>query len=377
MDLSLTPEQTLLRNSARDFLSNECPLIQFIRPLDETATGFSPELWRKMAGLGWVGMVLPTEYGGGGSSYTDAGVLFEELGYHCVYSPILSSVFLAGNAILEAGSAEQKAQILPSVASGDRILAFAYTEPDYGWNPSFVQLQATPSEGGYVLNGTKLFVHDAHIADQILVVARTGRWTETDLTMFLVDKGTPGLSVRTLSGWTADKLNEVTFDNVQVPAANIIGQVNGAWAPLQRALDRAAIVLCAYSVGGMQKVFEMTNDYSQRRIHFGVPISTFQRIQDYVIDILNQADAARWTTYEALWKLDSGHSDAAEAISIAKAVASDGFTRGAQDAHHVHAGTGGDKNYGLYLYTKKAKTYHSYLGDSRYHKLRVGRALNV
>ena len=377
MDLSLTPEQTMLRNSARDFLSKECPLIQFIRPLDESETGFSPDLWKQMADLGWVGMILPEEYGGSGSSYTDAGVLFEELGYHCVYSPILSSAFLGGLAILEAGSADQKEMILPSIASGDRIVAFAFTEPDFGWSPNFVQLPAVPQDGGYVLNGTKLFVHDAHVADQILVVARTGQWTDTDLTMFLVDNNTPGLSVRTLSGWTSDKLNEVTFDNVQVPAGNVVGQVGGAWAPLQRALDRATIVLCAYMVGGMQRVFEMTNDYSQQRVHFGVPISTFQRIQDYVIDILNLTDASRWTTYEALWKLDQGRPDASEAISIAKAVASEGFIRGTQDAHHVHAGTGGDKNYGLYLYTKKAKTYHTYLGDARYHKLRVARALRV
>lgn len=377
MDLSLTPAQTLLKNTARDFLSHECPLITFVRVMDDTETGFSSDLWRRMVELGWVGMGLPAQYGGGGSSATDLAVLFEELGYHCISSPLHSSVLLAGSAILEAGSEEQKRNILPNIANGSRILAFAYTEPDYSWSPGSVKLKATPVDGGWMLNGAKLFVPDAQIADQILLVARTGNWTETDLTMFLVDKGASGLSSRIVSGWTGDKMNDVRFNNVFVPSSAVIGQVDGAWTPLRRVFDRATGVLCAYMAGGMQRVFEMSNTYSQSRIHYGVPIGTFQRIQDYVVDILNNTDASRWTAYEALWKLDQGRPDASEAVSIAKTVASEGFPKSAQDAHHVHAGMGGDRDYGLYLYTKKAKTLHSYLGDPAYHKHRVAQALEI
>lgn len=377
MDLSLTPAQTMLKNTARDFLSHECPLLGFVRALDESESGFSPELWGRMVELGWVGMALPTEYGGSGNSFTDVAVLFEELGYYCISSPLHSSVLLAGLAILEAGSPEQKRELLPAIANGSRILAFAFTEPKYGWSPGFVNLRATPQNGGYALNGTKLFVPDVHVADQVLVVARTAHWTETDLTLFLVDKGTPGLSSRILTGWTGEKLNEVKFNNVFVPTSNVIGPVDGAWAPLRRVFDRATAVLCAYMVGGMQRIFEMSNEYSQNRIHFGVPIGVFQRVQDYVIDILNNTEAARWTAYEALWKLDKGHPDASEAVSMAKAVASEGYPLSSQDAHHVHAGTGGDKDYGLYLYTKIAKSLHSYLGDPSYHKHRVAQALGI
>lgn len=377
MDFSLTPAQTLLRNTAKDFLSHECPLLGFVRAIDETETGFSVELWRRMAELGWVGMALPTEYGGGGSSVTDVAILFEELGYACIPSPLHSSSILGGLTILEAGSAEQKRQILPSIASGNRILAFAFTEPEYGWSPDLVKLQATARDGGYVLNGTKLFVPDVQVADQILVVARTSSWTETDLTLFLVDKRTRGLSSRVLGGWTGDKLNEVTLNNVHVPASAVVGEVDGAWAPLQRVLDRATAVLCCYMVGGMQRVYELSVSYAQNRIHFGVPIATFQRVQDLIIDMLHQTEGSRWTAYEALWKLEEGHSDASEAVSIAKAVASEGYPRTSQDAHHVHAGTGGDRDYGLYLYTKMAKSLHSYLGNPAYHKRRVARALQV
>ncbi len=379
MDFSLTSTQVMIKDSARDFLSRECPLRTVIKALDDSETGFSPDLWRQMVEMGWVGMSLPTEYGGVGSSFMDVATLFEELGYACVTVPLLSSVMLAGRTILEAGSSQQKAELLPSIGNGSRILAFALTEPDYGWSPEFVGLQARSEKGGYVLNGTKLFVPDVQIADEVLVVARTskGDSPEKGITLFRVDKNAPGLSHRILAGWAADKMNEVVFKDVRVPASAVVGPVDGAWAPLQRALDGATAILCSYMVGSMQKLFEMTNEYSQNRIHFGVPIGTFQRVQDYVIDILNNTDSARWTNYEALTKLDEGMADASLAVSTAKAVASQGFPRSAMDAHHVHAGTGGDTRYGMYLYTKKAKTYHSYLGDAAYHKKRIARALEL
>lgn len=379
MDFSLTSTQSMLKDSAHNFLARECPRT-FVRELDDSETGFAPELWRRMVDLGWVGLILPPEYGGSGGDFTDAAVLFEELGYACVSSPLHSSVMLGGLTILEAGSDAQKNDILPLVAEGSRILTLAFTEPQYGWSPEFVKLQATASGDSYTLNGVKMFVPDAHIADQILVVARTGS-SGTDpnhgLTIFLVDKDTPGLSIKVLTGFIGDKVCELTFQNVQVPASSIVGAVDGAWAPLTKVLDKATIVMCAYMVGGMQRMFDMSREYAQNRVHFGVPIATFQRVQDYIIDIINNADAARWLTYEALWKLDNGRPDAAEAISIAKASASAGMPKSSMDAHHVHAGAGGDRNYGLYLYTKKAKTLHSYLGDASHHKQRVADLLHL
>jgi alkylation response protein AidB-like acyl-CoA dehydrogenase len=376
MDLSFTETQNLIKNSAREFLTRECPR-SFIKEMDESDSGFSPDLWRQMSEMGWVGMALPGEYGGGDASFTDVAVLFEELGYACVSSPLHSSVILGGALILAAGSDAQKRDLLPSIANGSRILAVAITEPEYGWGSGFINLQASASGGGFTLNGTKLFVPDVQIADQILVVARTSPGTDNGLTMFLVDKGTAGLSSRVLTGWTGDKQNEVVFSNVQVPASAVVGPVDGAWAPLDGVLDRATAVLNTYMVGGMQRLMEISTEYSQNRIHFGVPIGSFQRVQDYIIDILNHTEASRWTAYEALWKLDEGHGDAPMAVSMAKAVASHGYPASAQDAHHVHAGTGADMAYGMYLYTKKSKNLHSYLGDASFHKHRVAQALEL
>jgi alkylation response protein AidB-like acyl-CoA dehydrogenase len=379
MDLSLNATQTMLKDSAKAFLAREYPRT-VIRELDDTETGFSSELWRQIVDLGWVGLVLPSEYGGADGSFSDAAVLFEEMGYACLSTPLHSSVMLGGLAILEAGTDQQKKDILPSIASGSRILSFALTEPEYGWSPDMVQLRAAQTERGYVLNGTKMFIPDAHIADQILVVARTSQSATNPafgLTMFLLDKGTPGLSIKVLHGFLGDKVSQVTFDNVRATDANIIGARDGAWQPLERVLDKATLMMCAYMVGAQQRMYEMTSEYAQNRVHFGVPIATFQRIQDYIIEMLNNTDAARWTTYEALWKLDNGLADASEAISTAKAVASDGMPRSMMMAHHVHAGVGGDRNYGLYLYSKKAKTLHSYLGDASHHKQRIADLLHL
>ena len=378
MDLALTSTQEILRDSARDFLTQECPR-SFVRDVDETETGFSPELWQKMSEMGWVGMVLPEQYGGGGSSFMDLAVLSEEMGSACLSTPLHSSVVLGGLAILDAGSDQLKQDVLPSVANGQRILAFAQTEPDYGWGPESVNLAATRKNGSFTLNGTKLFIPDAQVADQIVLVARTSAGASPDqgITLFLVDKNTPGISTRLVSGWTGDKLNEIIFDNAEVPASAVIGQVDGGWSTVERVLDRAGIIKCAYIVGGLQRILDITVEYSKNRIAFGVPIGTFQRVQDWIIMIVNDLEASRWTTNEALWKLDDGRSDAGLSIAMAQVVASEGYPRSAEAAHHVHAGIGIDKEYGLYLYTKKARSLLSYLGDPVYHRQRVAKFLDM
>jgi alkylation response protein AidB-like acyl-CoA dehydrogenase len=378
MDLGLNSGQQILKDSARDFLAREYPR-NVLKEIDESETGFSPEMWRQMVDMGWVGMIIPEEYGGGGSSFTDLAVLYEEMGAACLSTTHHSSVILGGLAILEAGSDEQKREVLPSVANGQRILAFAFTEPDYGWGPESINLTAAKKNGGFTLNGTKLFVPDVQVADQLLVVARTSKGSspEVGITLFLVDRSAPGLTSRIVPGWTGDKQNEVVFNNVEVPASAVVGHVDGGWAPLERVLDRATIIMCAYMVGGLQRALDISMDYSQTRVAFGVPIGTFQRVQDHVIDILNDMEAARWTTFEALWKLDEGRPDASLAISMAKVVASEGYPHGTEAAHHVHAGIGIDKEYGLYLYTKKSRTLQSYLGDPVHHRRRMARILEM
>ena len=378
MDLSFTEQQTMLKTMATDFLGRELPKERVLE-IDESPTGFAPDLWKQMADLGWTGMAIPEEYEGLGTNFTDLGALYEVLGAYACSSPHLSSVVLSAQVILELGDEAQKKMLLPPIARGEQIFSFAYTEPDYGWGPESVQLRAAARDGGFVLNGTKLFVPDAHIADRLLIVARTSSRgaPERGLTVFLVDKQTPGLSVRLLTGWIGDKLCEVALSNVKVPASAVIGTVGQAWEGIERAEDRATAVLCTYMAGGTQKATDMAADYSKTRIAFGNPIGTFQRVQDHVITGLNEADSIKWTAYEALWKLDEGRQDASAAVSMAKAVASIGFPRACDASHHVHGGIGTDLTFGLTNHTKRARTFQHYLGDAAFHKKRLAKLLKL
>ena len=376
MDLSLNENQTRLQNSARELMEAEMPKPRVLE-IDDSPSGFSVELWQKMCQLQWAGMLIPQEYGGSGNSFTDVGVVHEVLGYYACPSPHLSSSVLSAQVILEAGDDAQKQELLPGIAAGQQILAFVYTEPEYGWGPGTVRLQATQRNGGFVLNGTKLFVPDANIADRLVVVARTAEASppEQGLTLLVVDKDSPGVSVRVQTGWIGPKVCEVNFENVSVASSGVLGPVGGAWPAIEKAMDRGTAVLCAYMAGGTQKVHDMSREYSQNRIAFGVPIGTFQRVQDHVIETLNQADAAKWAAYEALSHLDQGLPEAQVTISMAKAVASVGFPTACDESHHVHAGIGVDLEYGLTQYTKRARTLQHYLGDANFHRARMARLL--
>ena len=372
MDLALTETQQMLRGSVHAFMEREAPR-EAIVALQRSETGFRPEVWEAAAGLGWTGMLIPQEYGGSDSPLTDVAVLFEELGRGPLPGPFFQSAVLGALTVLEGGTDNQRRRLLPGVASGREILSLAITEPNASWGPQGVQLRPDHRNGGYVLTGVKLFAPDAVSATRILVPVRTGD-DERDISLLLVDRDHPGVTVRNLPGfigWQA----EVRFDQVPVDAAGLLGGTeNGGWAALERALEQALPVLCAYAVGGCQAVYEMSVRYSGTRVQFGVPVGRFQRVQDHIIRLVNHLDAARWTTYEALWKLDSGRP-ATAAVHLAKAVAAESYLEACNAAHEVHAGIGSDLGYGLVPHTQMSRTLFHYLGDAKWHKRRMADAL--
>ncbi|HLZ71160.1 MAG TPA: acyl-CoA dehydrogenase family protein [Dehalococcoidia bacterium] len=373
MDLSLTESQQMLRQVARNFIEREAPK-DAITALQGSETGFRPEIWEQAAALGWLGLLIPAEYGGAGGSFTDAAVLYEELGRGPVPGPFFSSAVLGALTVLEAGNEAQKRAILPAVAAGRQVLTVAITEPNNSWGPRGVQLTAQRRDGGYVLNGAKLFVSDALAATQIVVAVRTGP-QERDISLLLVDASAQGVSSRVLSGFVGWQC-EVAFQDVQAPASALLGGAeNAGWAALERALEKALPVLCAYEVGGSQAVFDMSVAYSQTRVQFGVPIGRFQRVQDHIIRLVNHLDAARWTTYHALWKLDTGRPAAAD-VHMAKAVASEAYFEACNAAHEVHAGVGSAREYGLVAHTQMSRTLFHFLGDPKWHKRQMADALH-
>lgn len=378
MDLALTESQEMLKGTAAEFVKTEAPA-HLVTELSRKNVGYVADLWQKAAALGWAGVLTPTAYGGAGMGYTDAAVIFEELGRAPLAGPFFSSGILAPLVIQEAGTEEQKRDLLPALARGERIAAVAISDPAPMFGPESVLLQAQTRNGDYVLNGTKLFVLDAAAADILLCAVRTAPEDPAEATrgisLVAVDRRAPGVAVRPLEGFMS-AMGQVDLKDVRVPATAVLGAVGGGWGALTRAMSRALPVLCAYQVGGCQEVYEFTAEYTRTRVVFGQPIGRFQRVQDHVVELLNHLDGARWTTYEALWRLDDG-LPAASSVHLAKAVSSQGYYQACVNSLEVHAGVGTDRQHPLVPHVIMARTLYGYLGDPRYHKRLMADAAGI
>ncbi len=377
MDFDLNEQQEMLKTAARDFLSKECPKT-LVREMAQDERGYSPELWRKMAELGWPGLIFPEEYGGLGGSFLDLAVLLEEMGRACLPGPFFSTVILGGLFILNAGTEEQKQGLLTGIAQGDVILTLALTEPTAGYDAASVEVEAVGDNGDYVIDGTKLFIPDAHIADYLICIARTRKGTvpEEGITAFLVDGSSPGISCTVLKTIAGDKLCEVIFNKVRVPGKNIVGKLDQGWAAVEKTLQQARVAKCAEMVGGAQQVLEMSADYTKERIVFGRPLGSFPVIQHYIANMMMDIDGCRFLTYEAAWKLSEGLPCTME-IYMAKAWASDAYRRVAASGQQIFGGVGFIEDHDMPLYFRRAKAAESTLGDANFHRELVARQLGL
>jgi alkylation response protein AidB-like acyl-CoA dehydrogenase len=379
MDFGFSQEQELLRATARKFLENECTS-GFVRARMEEPAGVTDEFWAKLAEQGWLGLIYPEEHGGSGLGFVDLTVLMEEMGRVVMPGPFFSTVLLGGLAIREAGSAAQKKEWLTRIASGKAKTALAWTEPSARWDAAGVTCAARESKDGFVLNGTKLFVLDAHLADVLVVVARTseGRTPEEGTSLLLVPKGTRGVEVKLLP--TMDqtrKLCEVSFKDAAVPADALMGAKDGAWPALSRVVERATVALCAEMCGGAQRVLDMTTDYAKIRIAFGKPIGTYQGVKHKAADMLVDVENAKSLTYYAAWAVDENAPEAALAASMAKAYVTDAYRKVAGAGIQLHGGIGFTWEHDLHLYFKRAKSSEFTFGDATYHRERVAQLINL
>jgi alkylation response protein AidB-like acyl-CoA dehydrogenase len=377
MDLGFSEEQEMLRTTARDFLTNECPA-ELVKQLAEDEKGYSPEMWKKMAELGWMGLTFPEEYDGMGMTFLDLVVLLEEAGRACLPGPYFSTVVLAGYTIMEAASEEQKKELLTKIANGDLIVTLAVTEPSARYEPDAITVKASPDKDDYVINGTKLFVPDANVADYIICVARTkdGASPEEGLTLFLVDAKSPGISTTLLKTIAGDKQCEVTFEDVRVPKGNIIGELDKGWPVVEKVLEKATVGLCAQMVGGAQKTLDMSVEYAKERVQFGRPIGSFQAIQHYCANMVTDVDGSKYITYEAAWKVSEGLPATME-VSMAKAWVSEAYRRVTLLGHQIHGAIGFCEDHDMPLYFKRAKGSEPTFGDADFHREMVAKQLGL
>jgi len=373
MDIGFSEEQQLLRDTARKFLDAACTT-KFVRERMATPEAVTPEFWAQIAEQGWLGINFAEEDGGAGLGLVDLVVLMEEMGRAVMPGPYLATALLGGAAIREAGSPVQRREYLSRIADGSLKTTLAAIEPNARWDASGIMLSARAAGGGYTMSGTKLFVPDAHLADVIVVAARTrdGSTLEDGVSLFLVPKDTAGLSITLMPSIDETrKLCEMRLDNLGVPQTALLGEMHQGWPALGRVYDAAAVALAAEMCGGAQRVLEMTVDYAKLRVAFGKPIGSYQGVKHKCSDMLVEVENAKSLTYYAAWAIDEKQPDAPLAVSMAKAYASDASRKVSNAGIQLHGGIGMTWEHDLHLYMKRAKGSEVAFGDATWHRERV------
>ncbi len=371
MNFGFSEDQDMIRESALNFVAKESSL-ERVRALHEDADGYSPTHWQTIAESGWLGAVLPEDFGGIGLGYADLICIAEEFGKGLMPEPIIPFATLAGNAILHGGTEAQKTALLPQVAEGTLKVTLAAYEMAGRYNLAHVETKADASGDGYVLNGEKFLVENASSADKILVTARTsGDAKDSDgISLFIIDKGTAGLTVSPVTTLDHRPRSTVTLKDVKVGADALIGSAGDALDAVEHAVDCATVALCAEMVGGMQSALEMTVGYSHERVQFGVPIGSFQALKHKAANMFMQIEAARSSMYYAAMAEDEDMPDRRAAISAAKALCSDAYVAVTKEAIQMHGGIGFTDEHNIHLFYKRAIATAATYGDATFHRER-------
>ena len=376
MKFSFTDEQQEFRTVVRRFLEDTSPTTE-VRRLMQTTEGYDADVWRRLSGeLGLTAVHIPEAYGGQGFGIGELAITVEEMGRALLCAPYFASTVLAATAILKAGSEAQKQALLPDIASGRTIAAFAFTEENGRWDAGGVGATATASGGGYRINGVKSFVLDGHTAGLVVVVARQPGSVGSDgLSLFTVRGDAPGLDRRSLEAMDPTrKLARLAFSNVE---ADLLGTEGQARGPLAQTLDIARICLANEMVGGAERLRQSAIEFANLRYQFGRPISSFQSLKHKAADMLLDVELAKSAAYYAAAAADEGDDDLPAIASLAKAAASDAYMQTAIHTVQIHGGIGFTWDNDTHLWFKRAKSSEAFLGSAAEHRERLMQAWNV
>ena len=375
MGLVLTEEQELIAKATADFLKENAPITHLREMRDsEDPVGFSKALWKEMAELGWPGIPFEEDLGGAGLGFAELGVVLQECGRTLAPYPFLSTVVLGGGAVALAGSEAQKKDILPGLCRGETFLALAFQETGH-FSPWAIQTKAEKTADGFTLSGEKTFVLDGHVADRIVVAARTSGTSgdREGITLFLVNPSDEGCKVTRTIMVDSRNAASVSLSGVKVPGDAILGDVGGGAEILEAILDQATAVLCAEMVGLTSEVFERTVVYMKAREQFGVRIGSFQALKHRAAVMFCEVELAQAVSLDALSALDEGRPNASRVVSAAKARCSDAASLVTCEGLQIHGGIGMTDEEDIGLFLKRAKAMELTLGDSAYHRDRFAR----
>jgi alkylation response protein AidB-like acyl-CoA dehydrogenase len=369
MALVLSEEQQALQEVARKLVQSKSP-VNALRALRDARSeeGFSGELWQEMVELGWAGILVPEEHGGAGLGYRELGFVLQECGRQLVASPLFSTALLGVTALNVAGSAKQRASRLPAVAAGEMLLALAHEEHSRHGGLR-IACRAERSGGGFRLSGEKRFVLDGHVANALIVSARTsGAETEPDgITLFLVDAGAQGVHITRTHMVDSHNAALVRLDGVELGAESLLG-AEGKGAPaLRRILDAGCAGVAAQMLGGAEEAFRRTVDYLKQRTQFGVPIGSFQALQHRAARMFCELELAKTVVLDALSALDEDRADASAAVSVAKAHLSETFHLVSNEAIQMHGGIGMTDEHEIGFFLKRARVLAQTFGDATFH----------
>jgi alkylation response protein AidB-like acyl-CoA dehydrogenase len=375
MPLVLTEEQSMLRDSARGLISDKAPVAHLRKLRDSRdADGFSRDLWRTFAEMGFAGLLVPEEFGGSGLGCVEAGVVMEEIGRTLMPSPFLSTAVLSASALTRGGSNAQKSEHLPKISAGQLLATLAIDEgPKH--RPLQTAMQAVRSGNGFRLTGAKGFVVDGHVADLLIVAARTGGSAgERDgLTLFLVDPKSKGLAVERTVMVDSHNAARITFDGVEVDADSVLGEVDQGGALLEGILNVGRGAVASEMVGVSEEVFGRTVAYLKERRQFGKLIGEFQALQHRAAQLYIDIEITRAAVLKALQKLDEDVAGATAAVAVAKAKAGATATRAVQEGVQMHGGMGMTDQFDIGFFMKRARVCEELFGDANFHADQLAR----
>jgi alkylation response protein AidB-like acyl-CoA dehydrogenase len=368
VDFHLSEGQQLLVSTARDFLQRHCPPNVMAESV-ASERGFSAALWKEISVLGWPGLLVPVEYGGSGGTMVDVVLLLEEMGRACFPSPYVQSAVVATSVLLGTAGPARGKRLLPAMASGERICVLAITEESASLDEAALGLMGEP---GSRLDGRKLFVNDAHVADDLIVVTRGA----SGANLLLLDARQPGLTVLPLEAMAGDRPCEVVFAGVAVGNDDLLGEVGRAWEGLGPALRAGALARAAEMVGCAQRILELCVDHARGRRQFGRPLGSFQAVQHACADLLRDVETARYLVYRAAWKMEQGREHEAE-VAMAKAYAGRTSQAVARRAHQLLGAISFCEEHSLHLYHKRILAAGLDFGDSSHHLETVASSIGL
>jgi len=372
LDLELSPEQEMLRETVRGLCESYSPL-SVVRELEDDATGYPTKLWEQAGQLDLIGLLLPEEHGGVGMGALEGLVLYEELGRALVPVPHFVSAVVCGGALVRGGSSAQRAEWLPRIVSGEAILTPAWFEPENSCAPGGVQLRAIPEDGGHRLTGTKRHVAFASSAQRLLVLARTGDLPD-DIDLFLVDRHAEGVTLTQQLSIAADTQYRIDLDGTWVPESDRLGAERSGWKVWEDVMRDACILLAAEAVGGAQYALDITVQYAKDREQFGKPIGAFQSISHYLADAVTNLDGAKTLVSEAAWASSVGRP-VDRLAPMAKLSACRTYREITAMAQQVFGGIGFTVDFDIQLYFRRAKQLQISWWDEPYLEEHVARAV--